>query len=170
MIGDKPVQAQRATNFLNSQSKIQLQFARIQDREDLIMQAKKYIVKESLAKEVLVKENFLKVRLDQFKQAFEFLFDNGLSNFWNEEGIMIPEEDYLSLWNQKKNDTSLIDRIDPIIKGNHIYEVLDKDFCLYYETRRIISNMAPPSYNLFSDLDVVNRYLLVVAFPSSSVW
>ena len=53
-------------------------------------------------------------------------------SFWNEEGIIISEDDYLSLWNQKNNDTSLIDKLDPIIKGNHIYDVLDKDFCLYY--------------------------------------
>ena len=32
MMGDKPVQAQRAINFLNSQSKMQLQSSRIQDR------------------------------------------------------------------------------------------------------------------------------------------
>ena len=76
------------------------------------MQAKKYIIKESLAKEVLVNSNFLKARADQFKQAFKLWFDNGLSSFWNEEGIMIPEEDYLSMWNQKKTDTSLIDRLD----------------------------------------------------------
>ena len=117
-----------------------------------------------------MKENFLKARVDQFKQAFKFLFDNGLSSFWNEEGIIILEDDYFSVWNQKKNETSLIDKLDPIIKGNHIYDVLDKDFCLYYEARRIISNLPPPSYNLFSDLDVVNKDLLVVAFPASSVW
>ena len=41
---------------------MQLQFVGIQDRVDLIMQAKKYIGKEPLAKEVLVKANFLKAR------------------------------------------------------------------------------------------------------------
>lgn len=123
MMGDKPVQAQRAINFLNSQSKMQLQFYGIQDIAELIVQTKKYIVKETLAKEVLVKANFLKARVDQFKNAFKFLFDNGFPSFWNEEGIIIIEDDYLSLWNQKKNDTSLIDELDPIIKGNHIYDM-----------------------------------------------
>ena len=33
-MGDKPIQAQKAINFLNSQSKMQLQFAGIQDRAD----------------------------------------------------------------------------------------------------------------------------------------
>ena len=63
------------------------------------MQAKKYLVKEALAKEVLVKAKFLKERADQFKQAFKFRFDNGLPSFWNEEGIIIAEDDYFSVWN-----------------------------------------------------------------------
>ena len=129
MMGDKPIQEQKSINFLNSQSKMQLQFSRIQDRAKLIVQANKYIVKETLAKEVLMKSNFLKERADQFRQAFKFLFDNGLSSFWNEVGIMISESDYFSLWQQKKNDTSSIDQLDPIIKGNHIYDVLDRYFC-----------------------------------------
>ena len=66
-MGDNPIQAQRAINFLNSQSKTQLQFSGIQDREELIVQAKKYIVKETLAEEVLVKANCLKARANQFK-------------------------------------------------------------------------------------------------------
>ena len=97
-MGDKPIQAQKEINFLNSQSKMQLQFAGIQDREDLITQAKKYIVKDALAKEVTMKANFLRTRAEQFKHMFKNLFDNGLPNFWNEEGAMIVESDYLSLW------------------------------------------------------------------------
>ena len=58
-MGDKPIQAQRDINFLNSQSKTQLQFAGIQDRDDLIVQAKKYIIKDTPAREVALKANFL---------------------------------------------------------------------------------------------------------------
>ena len=117
-----------------------------------------------------MKANFLKARADQFKQAFKFLIDNGLPIFWNDEGLLASEDDYLIMLNQKKSDTLLIDKLNPVLKGSCIFDVLDKDFCLYFETRRIISNMPPPSYTLFSDLDVVNRDLLAVAFPSSSVW
>ena len=59
---------------------------------------KKYIVKESLAKEVLVKANFLKARANQLKQTFKFLFDNGFPSFWNEKGIMIPEKVLAAFW------------------------------------------------------------------------
>ena len=169
-MGDKPIQAQKAINFLNSLSKMQLQFVGIQDRTNLIAHAKKYIVKDALAKDVTMKSNFLKIRAKQFKHMFKNLFDNGLPNFWNEEGAMIVESDYLSLWQRERDDTTSIDQLDPIIRGHHIYDVLDKEFCLFYEVTRIISNMPPPSYNLYSNLDVVNQDLLAVAFPSSSVW
>ena len=63
-IGDKPIQSQKAINFLNSQSKTKLQFAGIQDSDDIISQAKKYIVKDTLEREVALKDNFLKPELN----------------------------------------------------------------------------------------------------------
>lgn len=117
-----------------------------------------------------MKANFLKTRVEQLMHMFKNLFDNGLPSFSNKEGVMIAEGDYLSLWKKEINVTTSIDQLDPIIKGRHIYDVLDKEFCLFYEVRRIISNLPPSSYNLYSYLDVVNRDLLAVAFPASLVW
>ena len=84
--------------------------------------------------------------------------------------MTVAENDYLSKLKEKKDDTSSIDKLDPLIKGHHIFEVLDKELCLFYEIRKIITSLPPPSYNFYSDLDVVNRDLLVVAFPASSAW
>ena len=56
-----------------------------------------------------MKANFLKTRAEQFKNMFRNAFANGLQNFWNEEGATITESDYLSLWQQKRDDTSSID-------------------------------------------------------------
>ena len=110
-MGDKPIQAQKAINFLNSQSKMQLQFSGIRDRADIIVQAKKYIVKDALAKEVAMQANFLRAKVDQFMHMFKNLFDNGFPSFWNEEGVLIVEGDYLSLWQQERNDNTSIDLI-----------------------------------------------------------
>ena len=85
-VGDKPIQAQRAINFLNSQSKTQLQFVGIQDRDDLIVQENKYIVKDTLVREVALNANFLKSRAEQFKNMFRNVFIQGLPSFWDEEG------------------------------------------------------------------------------------
>ena len=58
-MADKPLQAQNAINYLNSKSKSHLHFAGIQDRADIIAQARKYIVKDNMVKEVTTKANFL---------------------------------------------------------------------------------------------------------------
>ena len=80
-MGHKPVQAQKEKKNLHSQSKMQQQFAGIQDKAYLISQANKYIVKDALAKEVTTKANFLRTRAEQFKHMFKNIFDNGLPNF-----------------------------------------------------------------------------------------
>ena len=74
---------------------MQLQFAGIQDRVDWIAQAKKYIVKDTLAKEVTMKANFLKTRVEQFKNMFMNPFANGLPNFGHEERAMIAKKEHL---------------------------------------------------------------------------
>ena len=43
-----------------------------------------------------MKANFLKTRAKQFKNMIRNIFSNGLPNFWNEEGAMIAENEYLS--------------------------------------------------------------------------
>ena len=65
-MGDKPIQAQKVINFLNSKWKTQLQFIGIRDRADLIAQENIYIVKDTLAREVALKANFLKTTVEQF--------------------------------------------------------------------------------------------------------
>ena len=86
-----------------------------------------------------MKAKVLKTRAEQFKNMFRNLFSQGLPNFWDEEGIMVEENDYLFKLQEKKYDTSSIDKLDPLIKGHHIFEVLDKIFCLFYETKNIIN-------------------------------
>jgi hypothetical protein len=101
---------------------------------------------------------------------FKNVFSQGLPSFWDEEVTFISENDYISKIQEKKNDTTSIEKLDPIIKGQDIFEILDRDFFLFYETRKIIIGLPPPSYNFYSYLDVINTDLLETTFPSNSVW
>ena len=84
--------------------------------------------------------------------------------------MVVAKNEYLTKLQEKKDDTSSIDKLDPLIKGHHIFEVLDREFFLFYETMKIITSLLTPSYNLYSGLDVVNHDLLAAAFPTSLVW
>ena len=88
-MGDKPLQAQNAINFLNSRTKTQLHFAGIEDRVDLIAQARKYIIKDRLLKDMTAKSNYLLRRVADFKIIFKDIFEQGFPNFWVEQHLFI---------------------------------------------------------------------------------
>lgn len=93
-----------------------------------------------------------------------------MPSFWDEDDTIILENEYLSKIQENKDNTSSIDKLDPIVKGHHIFEVLDNELFLFYETRKTIVGLPSPSYNIYSDLDVISWDLLAVAFPASSMW
>ena len=68
------------------------------------------------------------------------------------------------------NDTSKVDKITTNIKGPDIFDVLDKDFYLFHEMRKIIFNLPPITYKFHSELDAINREMLAASFPSMPVW
>ena len=169
-MGDKPALSQNAINFLNSHNKAQLQFVGVTNRFDRLFQARKYVIKDSLAKEVIAKANHLVQRTQDFKNLFKDVFNQGLPFFWTKEGMFVSEVNYLTKLREKAKDTSMINILDPIINGMDIFQVLDKDLFLFHETRQIIYGLPPPSYNLYSDLDTLHRYLITTTFPPSLVW
>jgi len=88
-----------------------------------------------MVKEVTTKVNFLLGRTEDFKVLFKDIFSQGLPNFCDEQGICIIENEYHLKLLEKRNDTSTIDKLDLNIKGQHIFEILDKDFFLFHEIR-----------------------------------
>ena len=56
-------------------------FTGIQDKANLIAQAKKYIIKDILLKDMTAKANLLLWRVEDFKSIFKSMFGQGLPNF-----------------------------------------------------------------------------------------
>lgn len=68
------------------------------------------------------------------------------------------------------NDTYAIDKLGLKIKGEHIFEILDKDFFLFHEIGRVIFGLPPSSYIFCSELEVISREILVASFPTNFVF
>ena len=66
-LGGKPTIAQTTINLLISQTNVQLQFAGVQNRADLLFNAKKYIMKRDMIELVKEKANFLLQRSKDLK-------------------------------------------------------------------------------------------------------
>ena len=122
-----------------------------------------------MVKEVTTKANFLLGRDEDFKVMFKDIFSHGLPNFCDEQGVCIIENDYHLKLLEEIIDTYAIDKLDLNIKGQHIFEILEKDFFLFHEIRQVIFGLPPPSYNFYSELEVVSREMLATSFPTNSV-
>lgn len=169
-LGDKPLQAQNAINFLNSRTKTQLHFAGIEDRADLIAQARKYIIKDRLLKDMSAKANYLLRRVDDFKIIFKDVFEQGLPNFWNEQVLFLSDTEYQVKFLEKRNDLFDINQLTVGIKGQDIFDILENDFYLLFMMRQTINGLLPVTYSFYSELDAISREMLAMSFPANPTW
>ena len=169
-MGDKPLQAQNAINFLNSRTKTQLHFAGIEDRVDLIAQARKYIIKDRLLKDMTAKSNYLLRRVADFKIIFKDIFEQGFPNFWVEQHLFIWENDYQAKLLDKRNDIPDIDKSTSNIKGKDIFDILENDLYLLFMMRQTINGLPLVTYSFYSELDAISREMLAVPFPANPIW
>ena len=104
-LGGKLAIAQAAINLLISQTNVQLQFAGVQNRVDLLFNANKYIMKRDIIEVVTEKANFLFQRSKDFKDLFEDLFKLGLPLFWNEDGDVLSDVAYLTKLQERAKES-----------------------------------------------------------------
>ena len=77
-------------------------------------------------------------RVADFKLLFKDLIQQGLPSFWDEQDLCISENEYQTRLLEKRNDTSRINQVVPSIKGQDIFDVLERDLFLFHETKQII--------------------------------
>ena len=145
-------------------------FAGIEDREDLIAQAKKYIIKDRLLKDIAAKANYLLRRDDDFKIIFKDIFEQRLPNVWDEHRLLLSENDYQVKLLEKRNDLSDINQFTSGIKGQYIFDILQKDFYLLFMMRQFIDGLPFVTYSFYFELDAISREMLAVSFPASPTW
>ena len=73
-LGDKPLQALNAINYLDTRAKSQLSFVGIHDRLEIMPQAREYVIKDFMMKEIIAKANFMLGRIADFKLLFKDVF------------------------------------------------------------------------------------------------
>ena len=77
---------QNVLNFLNSLTYQKLYDIGLKDIIAMVLWAKKFIHKHHLMKTVQDKADEMVSQVNDFKQVFKELFEDGLPSFWGEEG------------------------------------------------------------------------------------
>lgn len=71
---------------------------------------------------------------------------------------------------EKKNDLSDINQATLGIKGQDIFDILQKDLYLLFMMRQTINGLPSVTYSFYSELDAINREMLAVSFLANPTW
>lgn len=67
-------------------------------------------------------------------------------------------------------DTSNIDQLPSIIRGEDLQDILIKDFAILHQLRHLNKGFPPLSYGFYAKLDALYRNMLVSDLPTSPIW
>ena len=136
----------------------------------MISQARKYIIKDRPLKDIATNANYLLRRVDDFKIIFKEIFEQGLPNFLDEEGLFLSEDEYQEKILEKRNDLLGLNQLILGVKGQDISDILQKDFNLLFMMRRTVNGFPSITYSFYFELDAINKEMLVVYFPATPTW
>ena len=90
----------------------------------------------------------------------------GLPDFWDNQGMLIPKVEYKVKFQEKRNDVSTFSKISSNLKGQYIFDILERYFNLLNDMKSVINQLAPISYACHTKLDMLNVEMIVVSFLS----
>ena len=91
----------------------------------------------------------------------------GLPNFWDEHGLFLSDVEYQEKILEKMNDLFDFNQIISGIKGQDIFDILQRDFNLLFMMKHTIDRLPTVTRSFYSKLDAINREMLVVSFPAN---
>ena len=142
----------------------------IKDRISIVLWAKKFIHKHHLMKMVQDRADEIVLQVNNFKQVFKELFEDGLPSFWDEEGRMFSQEHYHSLLVQIRMDHSKFDDLEKGLTGKTIVDKLTENYEILQKFLLVRKGLPKVSYETYMELEVAIREMMECDTPSSEQW
>lgn len=77
---------------------------------------------------------------------------------------------YLKKLQERAKDTSDIDQLTSIIRGEYLQNILSKDFTILHQLRNLNKGFPPLSYGFYVEMDALYRNIWVFDLPTSPIW
>jgi len=107
----------------------------VNDRTNIVMDAKRVITKRILLQNEKPKCHELMREISTFKNMFRDVIKNGLPLFWNVNGDLYPMNNYQNLLEDRINSDNKFEKIDGTLKGQDVVELLAVDFELLHNMK-----------------------------------
>ena len=110
------------------------------------------------------------LQVNDFKQVFKELFEDGLPSFWDEEGRMFSQEHYHNLLVQSRMDHSKFDDLEKGLTWEAIVDKLTEDFEILQKFLIIRRGLPKISYEAYMELEVSIQEMMEYDTPSVEQW
>lgn len=92
-----------------------------------------------------------------FKNIFIELIKLGLPPLGDGNGDILPQKKYEELLEKSRNNESKFDKLQGVLLGQDVPEMLVGDFEVLHSLKGIFKNMPQPSYERYTNLDELVR-------------
>ena len=106
-------------------------------------------------------------QVDNLKQHFNELFEDGLPSFWDAEGRLFSQEHYHNLLVQSRMDHSKFDDLEKGLTGKAIVDKLTEDFEIFQKFLLIRRRLPKVSYEAYMELEVSIQEMMKCDTPSA---
>jgi hypothetical protein len=133
-------------NFLNNRTKEDFKDLQVNDKTNIVMDAKRVITKRILLQNAETKCHELMREISTFRKIFSDVIKHGLPSLYNENGDLYPINNYQNILEQRSNSDNKFKNLDGTLKGQDVVELLAGDFELLHNAKMIFRKLNPLVY------------------------
>ena len=159
-LGNRPREATRLIQFLNSKNKYQLQELEIEDRIATILHVKKLFTKKDLMHKLEEKSKGMEVAIDRFMAKFDKLKEKGLPNPLVINDKLMEQGDYNDKLRDVARQQVANSQVSGIPTGKVLYSAFENLFYLQHEVKHLFVNK--PSFAKYTEADETYQRMLSI--------
>lgn len=167
-LGEKPEEAIQLINFLNSQSREELEQKDIEDRTGTILEIKKVLAKKNLMLNLERRCQSIQGHIDEFMIKYNILREKGLPNLLVINNKLMKHEDYIDILHQQARNQASSSAVKALPIGKVLYDGLENLFYIEHEVKHLFTTQ--PNFAKHIEADEIYRKLIRMKLPQEEWW
>lgn len=167
-LGNKPKEASRIIQFLNSKNKYELQEIGIAYRIETILEVKKVITKRNLMTQLEEKCKTMELAIARFMVKFDALRQKGLPNPLVINDRLMAHEDYDKKIREVEKEQANNSSMKGIPARKVFYQTFENLFYLQHEVKHLFINK--PTFAKYTKNDEIYGRMVNIKLPNAESW
>jgi len=167
-LGDKPEEANKLIDFLNSRNKYQLDALEIEDRTTTILEIKKVLTKRNLMLNLEKRCQSIQIDIDDFTLKYGILREKSLPSPLVINDKLMTHDDYIERLNKQARSQANSSTVKGLPTRKVLYDGLENLFYIEHEVKYLFTNR--PNLVKYTEANEVYRKMIRMKIPNNEWW